>query len=215
MKIINKKKLSIDFLFANELVAYKKSIEFMEKRVDLISKDRANEAVWFLEHPPIYTAGRSNEIKTRYLQNIPILNTNRGGKVTWHGPGQRIIYFMINIRKRKYDIRKFVLNLEKFIIKSLRELKIKAFKKKHLIGIWTKDNNKNDAKIASLGLRVSKGIIYHGLAINIDCDLSYFKKVDVCGIKNSNVTSISSLKKDIIKSEVDKVLKKNIKTIFA
>ena len=215
MKIINKKKLSIDFLFANELVDYKKSIEFMEKRVDLISKDRANEAVWFLEHPPIYTAGRSNEIKTRYLQNIPILNTNRGGKVTWHGPGQRIIYFMINIRKRKYDIRKFVLNLEKFIIKSLRELKIKAFKKKHLIGIWTKDNNKNDAKIASLGLRVSKGIIYHGLAINIDCDLSYFKKVDVCGIKNSNVTSISSLKKDIIKSEVDKVLKKNIKTIFA
>ena len=215
MKIINKKKLSIDFLFANELVDYKKSIEFMEKRVDLISKDRANEAVWFLEHPPIYTAGRSNEIKTKYLQNIPILNTNRGGKVTWHGPGQRIIYFMINIRKRKYDIRKFVLNLEKFIIKSLRELKIKAFKKKHLIGIWTKDNNKNDAKIASLGLRVSKGIIYHGLAINIDCDLSYFKKVDVCGIKNSNVTSISSLKKDIIKSEVDKVLKKNIKTIFA
>ena len=215
MKIINKKKLSLDFLFTDDLVDYKESIEFMEKRVALISKGKANEAVWFLEHPSIYTAGRSNEIKTRYLQKIPIFNTNRGGKVTWHGPGQRIIYFMINLRTRRYDIRKFVFNLETFIIRSLKEIKIKAFKKKNLIGIWTKDKNKNDAKIASLGLRVSKGVIYHGLAINIDCDLSYFKKVDVCGIKNSNMTSISSLKKDIIKSEVDKVLKKNIKTIFA
>ena len=214
MKIINKKHLSIDFLITNHQVDYNKAVQFMEERVNSITRGQANEAIWFLEHPPLYTTGRSNETEMKHIQNIPIYNTRRGGKITWHGPGQRIIYFMINIRKRKYDLRKFVFNLESYLIKSLLELKIKAYKRKNIIGIWTKDKSKNDAKIASLGLRVSKGVIYHGLSINIDCDLSYFKKIDVCGMKNSNVTSISSLKKNLVKSEVDIILQKNISDIF-
>ena len=214
MKIINKKHLSIDFLTTNHQVDYNKAVQFMEERVNSITRGQANEAIWFLEHPPLYTTGRSNETEMKHIQNIPIYNTRRGGKITWHGPGQRIIYFMINIRKRKYDLRKFVFNLESYLIKSLLELKIKAYKRKNIIGIWTKDKSKNDAKIASLGLRVSKGVIYHGISINIDCDLSYFKKIDVCGMKNSNVTSISSLKKNLVKSEVDIILQKNISDIF-
>ncbi len=214
MKIINKKQLSIDFLISNHQVDYNKAVQFMEERVKSITIGRANEAIWFLEHPPLYTTVRSNETEMKHLQNIPIYNTRRGGKITWHGPGQRIIYFMINIRKRKYDLRKFVFNLESYLIKSLLELKIKAYKRKNIIGIWTKDKSKNDAKIASLGLRVSKGVIYHGISINIDCDLSYFKKIDVCGMKNSNVTSISSLKNNLVRSEVDIILQKNISDIF-
>ena len=168
-----------------------------------------------LEHPSLYTAGRSYKIKYDYIENTPLYNTGRGGKITWHGPGQRIIYFMIDIKKRKYDIRKFVSNIENYIIISLKELEIKAFKKKDLIGIWTKDKEKNDAKIASLGLRVSKGIIYHGVSLNIDCDLSYFKKIDVCGIRNSNITSIFSLNNKIFKDNVDEVLERNISVIFS
>ena len=197
MKIINKKKLSLEFLVSNYLVDYSEAIKFMEERVNLIKKGQEKEAIWFLEHPSLYTAGRSYKIKYDYIENTPLYNTGRGGKITWHGPGQRIIYFMIDIKKRNYDIRKFVSNIENYIIISLKELEIKAFKKKDLIGIWTKDKEKNDAKIASLGLRVSKGIIYHGVSLNIDCDLSYFKKIDVCGIRNSNITSIFSLNNKI------------------
>ena len=215
MKIINKKKLSLEFLVSNYLVDYSEAIKFMEERVNLIKKGQEKEAIWFLEHPSLYTAGRSYKIKYDYIENTPLYNTGRGGKITWHGPGQRIIYFMIDIKKRKYDIRKFVSNIENYIIISLKELEIKAFKKKDLIGIWTKDKEKNDAKIASLGLRVSKGIIYHGVSLNIDCDLSYFKKIDVCGIRNSNITSIFSLKNKIFKDNVDEVLERNISVIFS
>lgn len=214
MKIINKKHSQIDFLVSKSLVTYDDAINFMENRVNNISKGIENEAIWFLEHPSIYTTGRSFEIKTDNIDNIPIYNTGRGGKVTWHGPGQRIIYFMINIKKRNNNIRKFVFDLESYIINCLKELDIIAYKKKDLIGIWTKDTNGNDAKIASLGLRVSKGIIYHGLSININCNLSFFSKIDPCGIKDSYVTSIFAIKKNIIKRKFDKILEKNIFNIF-
>ena len=214
MKIINKKHLQIDFLVSKNLVPYDYAINFMEHRVNYIAKGIEKEAIWFLEHPSIYTTGRSFESKADNIDNIPIYNTGRGGKITWHGPGQRIIYFMINIKKRNNNIRQFVFNLENYIINCLEELDIIAYKKKNLIGIWTKDTNGNDAKIASLGLRVSKGVIYHGLSINISCSLSYFKKIDPCGIKNSYVTSIFAIKKNIIIKKVDEVLEKNIVNIF-
>ena len=121
---------------------------------------------------------------------------------------------MINIKERKSDIRRFVHNIERYIIHCLRELDIVSYKKKGLIGIWTKDKKGNDAKIASLGLRVSRGIIYHGLSINIDCDLSNFKKIDPCGLKNSYVTSIASIKKSIVKKQIEEILQKNVFRIF-
>ena len=214
MKIINKKNLEIDLIISKKLVTYEEAISFMEKQVSYIAKGKRNEAVWFLEHPSVYTTGRAFESKTKSIDNIPIYNTGRGGKITWHGPGQKIVYFMINIKQRKNDIRKFVSNIEKYIIYCLSEIGIIAYKKKNLIGIWTKNKQGNDAKIASLGLRVSRGIIYHGLSINIDCDLSYFEKIDPCGIKNSYVTSIASIKKNIQKIQIDEILQKNVFRIF-
>ena len=142
MKIINKKRQSIDFLISKELIDYNTATSFMEKRVIKIKEGKKNEAIWFLEHPSLYTTGRSFETKVDYLESIPIYNTGRGGKMTWHGPGQRIIYFMVNIKKRKQNIRRFVSNLEVFIIKCLKELNIVAFKRKNIIGIWVKDKKK-------------------------------------------------------------------------
>ena len=214
MKIINKKNLDIDLLVSKGLVPYNQAITFMEDRVQHILKKKKNEAIWFLEHPAVYTTGRAFESKIGKLANIPIYNTGRGGKITWHGPGQRVIYLMINIKERKIDIRKFVFNLERYIIICLKKLDIESYRKKDLVGIWTKDKKGNEAKIASLGLRVSRGIIFHGLSININCELSYFKKIDPCGIKNSHVTTISSLKKNILKKNVDEILTKNIQEIF-
>ena len=158
---------------------------------------------------------KRNPIKKDKINKIPIYNTGRGGKLTWHGPGQRIIYFIINLKRRSLDIRRFVNNIEQFIISSLSNLDIKAYKKNKIVGIWTLDKNKNEAKIGSLGLRVSKGIIYHGLSINVSCDLSNFNNIDPCGIKDSRVTSIKSLKNVTNKKVVDEVLKNNLNIIFS
>jgi lipoyl(octanoyl) transferase len=179
-----------------------------------VKNNIAKELIWFLEHPSIYTSGRGNPVNHSYINNIPIYNSGRGGKITWHGPGQRIIYFIIDLKKRKLDIRRFVSNIEKFIIDSLSELDIKAYKKNNIVGIWTLDKEKKEAKIGSLGLRVRKGIIYHGLSLNVSCDLSNFYKIDPCGIKGSRVTSVKSLKKLINKKEVDEVLKRKLNVLF-
>ena len=122
--------------------------------------------------------------------------------------------FYNRLKKRRLDLRRFVSNIEKFIIESLLELDIKAYKKNNIVGIWTLDKEKKEAKIASLGLRVSKGIIYHGLSLNVSCDLSNFYKIDPCGIKDSRVTSVKNLKTLINRNEVDEVLKKKLKLLF-
>ena len=177
-------------------------------------ENTAKELIWFLEHPSIYTSGRGNPVNQNYINKIPIYNSGRGGKITWHGPGQRIIYFIIDLKKRGLDIRRFVNNIEKFIIESLLELDIKAYKKNNIVGIWTLDKEKKEAKIGSLGLRVRKGIIYHGLSLNVSCDLSNFYKIDPCGIKDSRVTSVKNLKNLVNKNEVDEVLKRKLKILF-
>ena len=205
---------NIEILESKKIIDYKFAINYMEEKLLDVKNNTAKELIWFLEHPSIYTSGRGNPVKQSYINKIPIYNSGRGGKITWHGPGQRIIYFIIDLKKRRLDIRRFVSNIEKFIIDSLLELDIKAYKKKNIVGIWTLDKEKKEAKIGSLGLRVSKGIIYHGLSLNVSCDLSNFYKIDPCGIKDSRVTSVKNLKNLINKNEVDKVLKRKLKVLF-
>ena len=205
---------NIEILESKKIIDYKVAINYMEEKLLAIKNNTTKELIWFLEHPSIYTSGRGNPIKKNYINNIPLYNSGRGGKITWHGPGQRIIYFIIDLKKRGLDIRRFVGNIEKFIIESLLELDIKAYKKNNIVGIWTLDKEKKEAKIASLGLRVSKGIIYHGLSLNVSCDLSNFYKIDPCGIKNSRVTSVKNLKTLISRNEVDEVLKRKLKLLF-
>ncbi len=206
MLIKKKKYKNLEVFFSNYQISYEKAINYLEKRVNKICKEEEQELVWFLEHPSVYTTGRGHLIKKKFINSVPVINTGRGGKLTWHGPGQRIIYLAIDLKKRNNDIRKFINLLESFVISTLNKINIECYRKENLIGIWTKKNDV-DAKIASFGLRVSKGIIYHGISININCKLDNFYKINPCGITNALVTSVKEIKKEEINlNEFDKIL---------
>src|SRR6056300_680072 len=158
----------IEFFNSSELVDYKKSIELMEKRVEGIKEGKVSELLWFLEHTPIYTAGTSSKDKDLLNKNLfPVFRTNRGGQFTYHGPGQRVAYVMLNVRDRDYNVKSFIRLLEQWIMNSLVDIGIKSFLIKGKVGIWVN----NEEKIASLGLRIRKGISFHGISLNINPNL--------------------------------------------
>ena len=201
----------IEFFNSNELVDYKKSIELMEKRVEGINEDKASELLWFLEHPSIYTAGTSSNDKDLLNENLfPVFRTNRGGQFTYHGPGQRIAYVMLNVRDRDYNVKSFIRLLEQWIMNSLMDIGIKSFLIKGKVGIWVN----NEEKIASLGLRIRKGISFHGISLNINPNLEHFSGIIPCGNENSGITSIEKIGLNIKKKEIDKILISNFKKIF-
>ena len=201
----------IEFFNSSELVDYKKSIELMEKRVEGIYEDKASELLWFLEHPSIYTAGTSSNDKDLLNENLfPVFRTNRGGQFTYHGPGQRVAYVMLNVRDRDYNVKSFIKLLEEWIMNSLMDIGIKSFLIKGKVGIWVN----NEEKIASLGLRIRKGISFHGISLNINPNLEHFSGIIPCGNENSGVTSIEKIGLNIKKKEMDKILISNFKKIF-
>ena len=210
MTFLYKNSSKIEIIRTSKPISYDMALKFMKNRVDGIFSGSEIEAVWFLEHLSVYTLGNSQTAPKKEINNIPVIKTNRGGKMTWHGPGQKIIYLMINFKKRGYDIRYFVNCLEQYIIDTLDQFDIKAFRKKNLIGIWTKNKSCRDAKIASLGLRVSRGVIYHGISINLSCDLKNFSHIEACGIKNPTVTSVSELKSYSVLDKINQTLEKRI-----
>ncbi|MAC08654.1 MAG: lipoate-protein ligase B [Rhodobiaceae bacterium] len=201
----------IEFFNSSELVDYKKSIELMEKRVEGINEDKASELLWFLEHPSIYTAGTSSNDKDLLNENLfPVFRTNRGGQFTYHGPGQRVAYVMLNVRDRDYNVKSFIRLLEQWIMNSLMDIGIKSFLIKGKVGIWVN----NEEKIASLGLRIRKGISFHGISLNINPNLEHFSGIIPCGNENSGVTSIEKIGLNIKKKEIDKILISNFKKTF-
>ena len=201
----------IEFFNSSELVDYKKSIELMEKRVEGINEDKASELLWFLEHPSIYTAGTSSNDKDLLNENLfPVFRTNRGGQFTYHGPGQRVAYVMLNVRDRDYNVKSFIRLLEEWIMNSLMDIGIKSFLIKGKVGIWVN----NEEKIASLGLRIRKGISFHGISLNINPNLEHFSGIIPCGNENSGVTSIEKIGLNIKKKEIDKILISNFKKTF-
>jgi lipoyl(octanoyl) transferase len=201
----------IEFFNSSELVEYKKSIELMEKRVEGINEGKASELLWFLEHPSIYTAGTSSNDKDLLNENLfPVFRTNRGGQFTYHGPGQRVAYVMLNVRDRDYNVKSFIRLLEQWIMNSLMDIGIKSFLIKGKVGIWVN----NEEKIASLGLRIRKGISYHGISLNIDPNLEHFSGIIPCGNENSGITSIEKIGLNIKKKEIDKILISNFKKTF-
>ena len=201
----------IEFFNSSELVDYKKSIELMEKRVEGINQDKASELLWFLEHPSIYTAGTSSNDKDLLNENLfPVFRTNRGGQFTYHGPGQRVAYVMLNVRDRDYNVKSFIRLLEQWIMNSLMDIGIKSFLIKGKVGIWVN----NEEKIASLGLRIRKGISFHGISLNINPNLEHFSGIIPCGNENSGVTSIEKIGLNIKKKEIDKILISNFKKTF-
>ena len=172
-------------------VNYFDAINILESRLKNLYENNEQELIWTLEHNEVFTAGTSYKENEIIDKSIKILETNRGGKITYHGPGQLICYFVLDLRKKK-DIRKFITTIEKTIIQTLKFYKIETFPDKDNIGIWYKYNNEVK-KIAAIGIRVSKWIAYHGFAININNDLENYKKIIPCGISDKGVTNLKNI----------------------
>lgn len=198
----------IEWKISPSLVAYEQAIEAMEKRVLEIQKAFSSELIWLLEHPALYTFGTSaqqDELKTPFF---PIYKTNRGGRFTYHGPGQRIVYVMIDLKKRKQDVRVYIESLEQWIIDTLAFFNIKGEIRESRVGIWVQHNQK-EKKIAAIGVRLSKWVTYHGVSINLHPDLSHFNGIIPCGLKDYGVTSCRELGYYIHKEDFDNILKKS------
>ena len=182
----------IDIKKSTKPIKYIEAIEFLEKRVEEVHKKKSNELIWILEHTPTFTAGKTYK-KNEILDNkINLIKTSRGGKITWHGPGQLICYFVIDLNKRNKDIRKFLFLIEKTLIETLKKYQIKSFCDQKNIGIWIKDKNKVK-KVAAIGIKIKKWIAYHGFSLNVNNDLSKYKKITPCGIKDKGVTSLQEM----------------------
>ena len=173
-------------------VKYDVAIKLLEERLLDINNYKKNNLIWLLEHEEIYTAGTSYKEEEILNKNINLIKTNRGGKITYHGPGQLICYFVIDLKTRKKDIRKFITLIEKTIIESLFEFNIKSFGDPKNIGIWVYDK-KSIKKVAAIGVRVSKWIAYHGFAININNDLTKYQNIIPCGILDKGITNLKSI----------------------
>ena len=197
--------MNIEIKISKNPVEYSKAIAFLEKRLVKLKNNKASELVWILEHPKIYTGGTSYKNNEILDKNIKIINTNRGGKITWHGPGQTICYFIIDLNKRKKDIRKFITTIENTIIQTLKEYQINSFNDRDNIGIWVNHENKIK-KIAAIGIRVSKWIAYHGFSINVNNNLENYNKIIPCGIKNKSVSSLKLIKDQNYGELSDKII---------
>ena len=173
-------------------VDYAKSMKILEQRVQDVLLDKKDEFLWIIEHTHVYTAGTSSKDIDLIDKNLNVIKTNRGGKHTCHGPGQKVVYFVLNLNKREKDIRKLVNKIENCIIEILKEFKVQSYTDKKNIGIWVKNKN-NMMKIAAIGIRVKKWIAYHGFAINISNDLSKYKNIVPCGIKDKGITSLKDM----------------------
>ena len=173
-------------------VKYNIAIKLLEERLLDININKKGDLIWLLEHEEIYTAGTSYKENEILNKDINLIKTNRGGKITYHGPGQLICYFVINLKQRQKDIRRFITIIEKTIIESLSEFNIKSFGDPKNIGIWVNDNG-DIKKVAAIGVRVSKWIAYHGFAININNDLSKYQNIIPCGINDKGVTNLKTI----------------------
>ena len=185
--------MSIEIKKSKKPVIYEDAKILMEERLLNVDLNKSDELIWILEHPDVYTAGTSYNENEILDKSIKILATNRGGKITYHGPGQLICYFVIDLKKRKKDIRNFISIIEKTIIETLDFFNIKTFSDKENIGIWYKENGQTK-KVAAIGVRISKWIAYHGFSININNNLEKYDAIIPCGIKDKGVTNLKMIK---------------------
>ena len=211
----------IEWKHDKKLVDYRFAEKAMSKRVEGIISHYNTELIWFLEHNNIYTLGTSAKTSDfKYEASIPIYQTKRGGQTTYHGPGQRIIYLLLDLRNGKKDIKQLVWNIEQWLILVLKELGLSGYRIPGLIGVWVKDpNNINadgtrDKKIAALGLRLKKWVTFHGLSFNVDPDLKFFNNINPCGISGKGVTSLQRLGVKIKMEDVDMIFQRAFATIF-
>ena len=211
----------VEWKHDKNLIDYKLAEDTMSKRVEDIISNRKTELIWFLEHDNIFTLGTS--AKTSDFKsdvNIPMYQTKRGGQTTYHGPGQRIVYMMLDLRNGKKDIKQVVWNIEEWLILVLKDLGILGYRIPGMVGVWVKDpssvnvDGTHDKKIAALGLRIKKWVTFHGLALNVNPNLNFFTDINPCGIHGKGVTSLHELGVKIKMADVDKVFKQTFSKIF-
>lgn len=194
-------------------VSYDSAVQMMEKRVESIrSENGVGELIWLLEHPPLYTAGTSAKSSGLLHPRFPVFESGRGGQYTYHGPGQRVVYVMLDLRRRGPDVRAYVHYLEEWIIRTLAHFDVFGERREGRVGIWVDlsrhgGSKGQEAKIAAIGIRIRRWVTYHGFSVNIDPDLSHFSGIVPCGIAEHGVTSLKALGIDCPMSRFDSVLK--------
>ncbi|HTC18782.1 MAG TPA: lipoyl(octanoyl) transferase LipB [Stellaceae bacterium] len=195
--------------------AYDRTVAAMEARVKAIREGHAPELVWLLEHPPLYTAGTSAKEDDLVDPILPVYRTGRGGQWTYHGPGQRVAYVMLDLKARGGDLRVYVTNLEEWLIRTLGEFGLKGERRSGRIGIWIDQGGGRENKIAAVGVRVRQGVTYHGVSLNLDPNLDHYRGIVPCGVSQFGVTSLAALGIKISMTRVDAALKHNFERIFS
>lgn len=220
---INSDALPVDWLVADGLTEYEDALAFMEARVQAIREGKANELVWLVEHPPLYTAGTSARAEDLLTpDSLPVFHTGRGGEYTYHGPGQRVAYVMLDLKRRREDVRAFVAALEQWIIETLAEFNVKGERREDRVGVWVARPEKPrlangdmcEDKIAAIGIRLRRWVSFHGIAINVEPDLGNYGGIVPCGISEHGVTSLVDLGLPVTMGDLDIALGQAFETIF-
>ncbi len=205
----------VEWHVSDKLIAYPDAVAFMEKRARAIAAGEAGEMIWLLEHPPLYSAGTSASPEDLVTpERFDVFQSGRGGQYTYHGPGQRVAYVMLDLRKRGRDVSAFVRSLEQWIIDTLAEFDITAERRCGRVGVWVARSGGREEKIAAIGIRLKKWVSFHGISINVDPDLTHFDGIIPCGITEHGVASLRSLGRATKMAELDSKLRQNFETIF-
>ncbi|QJB68470.1 lipoyl(octanoyl) transferase LipB [Parasphingorhabdus halotolerans] len=204
----------VEWRTSERLIAYPDALEEMEARNTAVQAGEEEELIWFLEHPPLYTAGTSSDPTELLSSQFPVFETGRGGRHTYHGPGQRVGYIILDLKRRNADVRGFVHALEAWVIAALGEFGIDARAVEGRVGIWCDTPDGQEAKIGAIGIRIRKWVTMHGFSVNIDPDLSHFNGIIPCGISEYPVTSLKALGHKIKMAEFDSALKKTAAAFF-
>ncbi len=210
----------VEWRTAPGLVDYEGAVAFMEKRAAAIAAGEADELVWLVEHPPLFTAGTSSSAEDLSgTGRFPVHTTERGGRLTYHGPGQRVAYPLLDLRQRGADVRRYVVALEEWIIRTLQEFGVQGERRADRVGVWVRRPDKGDGfedKIAALGIRVKRWVTMHGISINVAPDLSHFEGILPCGIseRRYGVTSLADLGVKASMTDVDEALKRTFEQLF-
>lgn len=213
---------AVEWIVSDAPVDYQTAVDWMEQRAQAIASGEANECVWLLEHPPLYTAGTSaNSDDLVQPDRFPVHQTGRGGQYTYHGPGQRVAYVMLDLKRRRPDIRLFVAALERWVIDTLDAFNVAGERREDRVGVWVQRPNKPapegevaEDKIAAIGIRLRKWVSFHGISINVEPDLDHFSGIVPCGVSQHGVTSLVDLGLPVTMNDVDVALKASFQPIF-
>jgi lipoyl(octanoyl) transferase len=204
----------IEWRVRDGLLDYAQAVAFMEDRATAIANGSADELVWLVEHPPIYTAGTSAHDSDLLDNRFPVYRTGRGGQFTYHGPGQRVGYVMLNLKHRKADIRAFVRDLEEWLILTLAHFGVKGERRAGRVGIWVDRGNGSEDKIAAIGVRVRRWVTFHGVSLNVSPNLEHFAGIVPCGIRGHGVTSLAALGIPASMNDADNAMKRAFEEVF-